>query len=184
MTTPSDRGEYPYDYPAVPGAPPSYPPPTPPGVVPPGHAQPGYLPPGYPPPGSAVPPGVAHPGYPQAYPPGYPPGYPATPAYAYPPPQWGAPGMPYPVVQAKQTNPFAIASLICSLVGVIPFFGIVGVVLGIVFGFVARAQIRHTGGVQEGSGLAVAGIIIGFVITALWVVALVGLSLASHNTSN
>jgi hypothetical protein len=81
--------------------------------------------------------------------------------------------MPYqmgPMVRAPQTNSFAIASLVCACVGIVPFLGIVGVILGFVFGLIAKGQIKRTGGVQEGSGLATAGIIISIVITALWVV--------------
>ncbi|MHB1711988.1 MAG: DUF4190 domain-containing protein [Acidimicrobiales bacterium] len=53
----------------------------------------------------------------------------------------------------------AIASLVCSF-----FFWIygLGAVLAIVFGFVARSQIRRSNGMQKGGGMALAGIIIGF----------------------
>jgi hypothetical protein len=39
--------------------------------------------------------------------------------------------------------------------------------LGIVFGFVARSQIKNSNGTQGGQGLALAGIIIGFGWAAL-----------------
>jgi uncharacterized membrane protein len=59
-----------------------------------------------------------------------------------------------------KTNGLAVASFVCSL-----FFWLygIGAVLAIVFGFVARSQIRRSGGMQKGRGLALAGIIIGFV---------------------
>jgi hypothetical protein len=63
------------------------------------------------------------------------------------------------------TNGLAIASLVCSLVVV---FGI-GSVLGIVFGFVAKSQIRQSNGTQKGNGLATAGIIIGFALIGIFI---------------
>ncbi len=69
---------------------------------------------------------------------------------------------PYPA--AKSTNGFAIAALVCPLVAC----G-VGSILGIVFGHVARRQIKRTG--EGGSGLALAGLIIGYVTLGLAIVA-------------
>lgn len=43
--------------------------------------------------------------------------------------------------------------------------------LGIVFGFIARSQIRQTG--EEGDGLALAGIILGFVAVGIAVLAFI-----------
>ena len=82
------------------------------------------------------------------------------PQYGQPPP--GQPQYGYASPQAG-TNGFAIASLICA------FFCSP---LGIVFGFVARSQIRRTG--QGGDGLALAGIILSFVFLALGVVVTLG----------
>lgn len=62
----------------------------------------------------------------------------------------------------KQTNGMAIAALITAFL-----FSPAGIVLGIV----ARKQIRRTG--EEGWGMATAGLIIGVVLTVLWLLALV-----------
>lgn len=56
------------------------------------------------------------------------------------------------------TNVFAVLALVLSF-----FIGI----LGIVFGHIARAQIRRTG--EGGAGLALAGLIIGYVWVGLFV---------------
>jgi len=53
----------------------------------------------------------------------------------------------------------AIASLVCGIVGCFTITAIAAVVLG----FVARNQIEKSGGTQQGSGMALAGIILGFV---------------------
>jgi hypothetical protein len=69
----------------------------------------------------------------------------------------------------------AIASLVCSLVGIV-LAGIPAVV-GVILGFVSRAQIRRSNGAQTGAGLALSGIIVGFVeiaVAAFLIVALVG----------
>jgi hypothetical protein len=61
-------------------------------------------------------------------------------------------------VWTAQTNGFAIASLVTSLLG---FFcaGGIGSVVALVLGYVALSQIRRSGGTQEGRGLALAGVI-------------------------
>jgi len=60
------------------------------------------------------------------------------------------------------TNTMAILAII---------FAFVFSPLGIVFGFIGRSQIRQTG--EQGDGLALAGIIIGFVSIAFVVLAFV-----------
>lgn len=158
MTDPSDQPTDPWAVvPSTPGEPPA-------------PAQP-WVQPGYPPPGSA-PPGYAQPGQPYgqpgyAQPPyGQPPyGHPGQPPYGYPaqPPY----GSPYGY-QAPGNNGLAIASLVCSILGFL--YGIPAI-LGIVFGFVARNQIKQRP--QGGSGMALAGIIIGFLWLGLIVLGVV-----------
>ena len=108
--------------------------------------QPGYgTPPGFGgPPGYGGQPPYGQPAY--GPPPGYGvPGY-GVPGYGFPP------GYGYP----RPTNTLAILSLVMAFV-----FSPVGLVLGIV----ARRQIRQTG--EQGDGLALAGIIVGGIGTAL-----------------
>jgi hypothetical protein len=111
---------------------------------------------GYPTPGGTVPPTP----------------YPA-PAGGAPP--WGGPYAPYGAAMgnaypaAKQTNGLAIASLACSIGGIIPFFFGVPCVVGIILGFVSLGQIKKTDGVQQGRGLALAGVIVGFSLIAIFV---------------
>ncbi len=71
----------------------------------------------------------------------------------------------YPVPAARATNGLAIASLVCALAGL----GTCGVasIVGAIMGHVARRQIRERG--EDGDGLALAGIIIGWIIFALTV---------------
>lgn len=125
-------------------------------------------PPGaYPPVPPATGPGAEpYPPYPQANPAGYPPppGYPppASPYGAYP-----AAGAYPPVESARGTNGFAIASLI---LGIVP---ICAGIFGVVFGFISLNQIKRTG--QNGRGMAIAGIVLGFIwMIVLAVVVAVG----------
>ncbi len=101
-------------------------------------------------------------------PPPPPPSYGATAGYGVPtppPPGYGAP--PYgqnvfpgpPMVVGRETNGLAVASLVLGIIWVLG----IGSILAVVFGFVARKQIRQSGGRQSGGGMAVAGIILGFV---------------------
>jgi hypothetical protein len=75
------------------------------------------------------------------------------------------------VPAARHTNGLAIASLVCSCAG--PFFLGIGCVLGIIFGFVARSQIRKSNGAQDGTGLALAGIIVGFSVIAIFIIVVI-----------
>lgn len=127
-----------------------------------GDAPPGYAPPGYASPGYAPPPGYGQQGY------GPRPGYGQPYGYGTPP---GYPPMGYP----RPTNTMAILALVLAFV-VAP--------AGLVLGIIARRQIDRTG--EEGAGMALAGIIIGAIFTALyalvivfWIIALTALSSGS-----
>ena len=103
---------------------------------------------------------MTYPELPQQSPPatahGYPPaGYAPTPT-GYPPA-----GYPYPV--ANPTNGMAVAALVCALAGLVTC---VSAPVGAILGHVARRQIRERGG--QGDGMALAGIIVGWVLTGLF----------------
>jgi hypothetical protein len=82
-------------------------------------------------------------------------------------------------VPVKRNNGLAVASLACACAGWLFF---VPAVLAVIFGFVARSQIRQSAGTQGGDGLAVAGIVVGFAWIALFVI-LVAVGVATSNTS-
>ncbi len=70
------------------------------------------------------------------------------------------------IMQGQQTNALAVISLISSMF----WLCWIGSVVGIICGIIARKQIKESNGSQTGSGLALAGLIIG----AIGVVFLVG----------
>jgi hypothetical protein len=89
--------------------------------------------------------------------------YSAQPA-AYPAYGYGTPAVVMPVPAAPSTNGMAIASLVCSLAG-LATCGVTAII-GAILGHVARRQIRERG--EGGDGLALAGIISGWIIFALY----------------
>lgn len=80
-----------------------------------------------------------------------------------------APPVPYPAAGGR-TNGLAVASLVCGIAQfVVPL--VPTSILAIVFGHVARGQIRRTG--EKGAGLARAGQVLGWAGIVLAVLALV-----------
>jgi hypothetical protein len=67
----------------------------------------------------------------------------------------GQPGAP--VYTAREMNGLAIASFVVSLVGLCSPLGI----LGLIFGYIAKGQIRTRN--NSGGGLATAGIVLGWI---------------------
>lgn len=59
------------------------------------------------------------------------------------------------------TNTWAIVSLVSSIVGWV-FFPIIGGLVGVITGHMARREIKASFGAQSGDGLAIAGLIIGY----------------------
>jgi hypothetical protein len=88
-----------------------------------------------------------------------PPGQP--PPYQAPPPGYQQFGM-QPAAPQK-TNGMSVASMVLSLVNIIPCFWFfpLPALLGVIFGFVGRGQIKKIGG--KGAGMAIAGIVIGII---------------------
>ena len=86
------------------------------------------------------------------------------------------------VTPATGTNGLAIASLACGLVQFA--FGPLTAIPAIVFGHVALHQIKRTG--EQGAGLALAGLMLGWVALILVIVLIVGLamSVGIHGTTH
>lgn len=78
-----------------------------------------------------------------------------------------------PRPQTVETNGWAIASLILSIIGA----GI-GSILAVIFGRKAIREIEASAGTQTGRGIAKAGIIIGWIGIAFTVLLLVGVVIA------
>jgi len=93
---------------------------------------------------------------------------------------------PMVMAPARKTNGMATASLVVSLVSLVVCGGAVGII-GAILGHVAKKQIRETG--EDGDGMALAGIIVGWVtfgLSLIWMgfVLLAILAAASAGTSS
>jgi Domain of unknown function (DUF4190) len=109
-----------------------------------------------------------------------------TVAYSPPPGQpYNGPQQPYPPYQGPypayppvaSTNGLAIASLVC---GVGTFVIGLSFIPAIICGHIARRQIRRTG--EQGGGLALAGLILGYVGGALFIVLILVFVAVVHKT--
>lgn len=82
------------------------------------------------------------------------------------PPVYGAPpgaqmaGTPTPMPQQKKNDGLAIASMVCSLVGICVFGLILGIV-GIILGAISIKKINERPNELKGKGMAIAGVIVG-----------------------
>ncbi|MGH9096108.1 MAG: DUF4190 domain-containing protein [Acidimicrobiales bacterium] len=131
---------------------------------------------GGPPPGSG---GLTYPG-PSVPPPGPAP----APAPSYGPPPAGGYAYPatgtgdYGYTGVPKNNGLAIAAMVCSF-----FFWVwgLGAVLGILFGFIARSQIKKSNGTQRGEGMALAGIIIGFAGIVIGIILIIVVVVVANN---
>ena len=79
------------------------------------------------------------------------------------------------VTAVARTNRLAIASVASGLAQFV--VGPLATIPAIVFGHMARHQIKHTG--QRGSGLALAGLILGWASALLCIVAILGWAIAT-----
>ncbi len=68
--------------------------------------------------------------------------------------------------QSPETNGLAVVSLVFGILGwtLLP---LVGIIVAIITGHMALGQIRRSGGMQTGEGLAIAGLILGYLGLAI-----------------
>ena len=133
-----------------------------------------------------VPPSPPSYGAPASYPaqpPQYgaaPPAYSAPPAYGEAPPPYGAapvygaaPGYaaPYGAYAPVKTNTLAVISMIASIAGFIWILPFIGSLAGVIMGHISLRQIATNG--EKGRGMALAGVIVGYVGLALFVIGII-----------
>ena len=86
-----------------------------------------------------------------------------------------APVAPPAPPERPVTNGLAVASLTASIV----WLGWLGSIAAIIFGHVALGQIKRSGGRETGSGLAIAGLVLGYGGMALLLIVVI--AAASHS---
>lgn len=87
------------------------------------------------------------------------------------------PATTYVQAAPRQTSGLAIASLVLSIIWVLGL----GSLLAVIFGFVARKDIKRSAGLKGGDGLAVAGIVIGIVGLVGAIFTIVGIASAANS---
>jgi hypothetical protein len=112
------------------------------------------------------------------------PSSPAIPSAAWAPPApapsapWAPPGQVGPA-QRQRTNGFAVTALVLGLTA----FCMVGTgILAVIFGNVALGKIARAHGSEKGRGMAIAGIVLGWVSIA--VIGVIAILWFAYNLSN
>lgn len=82
-----------------------------------------------------------------------------TPEYSY----------PTPPPSGTRTSSMAIISLISGIAAWLGIFGLGGL-LAVIFGYMAKSEIRKTRGILTGEGLATAGLVLGYANIAVTVI--------------
>ncbi len=98
-----------------------------------------------------------------------PPAAPPPAAPPPPPPPAGGWYAPTPGAQPTTTNGFAVASLVLGIA--VLCTGIIGGILAVIFGNLALSRIAESAGRQRGRGLAIAGIVLGWIGIGLTAIA-------------
>jgi hypothetical protein len=83
-------------------------------------------------------------------------------------------GAPAPATTPRTTNGLAIASMVLGIVWVYW----IGSILALIFGYIAKGQINQSAGRQGGKGMAIAGIVLGWVGIGFLLLGIVAFMLA------
>src|SRR5262249_29300948 len=101
--------------------------------------------------------------------------------YVASPPQMAYPGGSTVYVVQQKTNGLAIASMVLGIVWVYW----IGSILAVVFGHVALSQIKKSGDAQRGRGMAIAGLVLGYVgVAILLLVVVAAIANSGSNSSS
>ena len=76
----------------------------------------------------------------------------------------------------RTTSSLAIASLVSGILGwtLLP---VIGTLVAIITGHMARAEIRRSAGALDGDGLAIGGLVLGWVSALLWILGIAAIFL-------
>ncbi len=77
-----------------------------------------------------------------------------------------------PSPYGKRDSGLAIASLVCGLLGW-SFVPVIGSIAAIILGHLAKKEIRDSGGMVGGNGMALAGLILGYTLVGLVVLGVI-----------
>lgn len=83
----------------------------------------------------------------------------------------------YPVVTPKKDSGLAIASLVCGIAAWI-IFPVVAAIAAVVTGHLAKKEIRESGNTLGGDGMALAGLLMGYIQLGMFALAVLVVILA------
>lgn len=78
----------------------------------------------------------------------------------------------YPPIQQTRTSVTAIISLIAGILGFVQILPLIGPIAAIITGHMAKSEIKRSGGLVTGDGLATTGLIFGYLTLAIGLCAL------------
>jgi hypothetical protein len=96
------------------------------------------------------------------------------------PPSWPAPSYAPQAVPEQGTNGLAVASLVLSICGLL-FLWVIGPILAVIFGHVSLGQIKRNR--EGGRGMAIAGIVMGWIGTAVTILFVILIIAAAASSS-
>lgn len=67
-----------------------------------------------------------------------------------------------------ETSALAVASLVCGILGIAQILPLIGPIIAVVTGHLARREIRESDGAKTGAGMALAGLIMGYLMLGLY----------------
>ena len=110
-----------------------------------------------------------------------PPAPPAAPPPAAPPPAAPPPAGAPPPAAAPQTSGLAIASMVLGICSFVLCLGILGSIPAVIMGHIARGKIAQSGGTIGGGGMAMTGIILGYInigLSLLYIIFVIALGVS------
>ncbi|MFL5737146.1 MAG: DUF4190 domain-containing protein [Actinomycetota bacterium] len=91
--------------------------------------------------------------------------------------QPGAPAGSSVYAESPRTNGMAVASLVLGIL----WFWWIGSILALIFGYVGKSEIERSNGRQTGRGLAIAGIVLGWIGVAGGIITIIVVAVNSSN---
>jgi hypothetical protein len=97
--------------------------------------------------------------------------------HGHPVGQPGAPAGSSAYAESPRTNGMAVASLVLGIL----WFWWIGSILALIFGYVGKSEIERSNGRQTGRGLAIAGIVLGWIGVAGGIITIIVVAVHSSN---
>jgi len=74
---------------------------------------------------------------------------------------------PYPQLPPTRTSTAAVISLIAGILGFVQVLPVIGPIAAIIAGHMAKNEIKKSGGLVTGGGMATTGLILGYIMLVL-----------------